>query len=52
MTKDMTNEQVSMLWAVLSEVSPTHQIELLIDMFGEEKVKSVFKEDYDQYKEE
>jgi hypothetical protein len=50
MTKDMSNEQASMLWTVLAEVSTEHQIELLIDMFGEEQVKVVFKEDYDEYK--
>ena len=31
----MNSEQVSMLWAVISELSDTHQIELLTDMFGE-----------------
>ena len=46
------DEQTQMLWRLISEISDTHQIQLLIDMFGETEVAAVFKEDYDAWKEE
>ena len=53
----MTNEenykkQTSMLWEALSCVDNSHQIETLIDIFGEEKVKDIFVADYKDWKEE
>ena len=45
-------EQTQMLWQLISEISDTHQIQLLIDMFGETEVAAVFKEDYEAWKEE
>ena len=47
-------KQTEMLWELLSELdtSPcTCQIELLIDMFGEKKVKNIFYSDYEDWKE-
>ena len=42
--------QASNLWEVMADLHTEHQIELLIEKFGEEHVKQVFKEDYKLYK--
>ena len=46
------DKQTQMLWQLMSEISRTHQTQLLIDMFGETEVAAVFKEDYEAWKEE
>ena len=45
------DEQASMLWEVLSVIGDYHQIQMLIDVFGEEKVAKAFPINYEEWRE-
>ena len=45
-------KQTACLWELLENIGDSSNIELLIELFGEEHIKKIFDEEYAEYKEE